>query len=521
MSDNLDQRSDWLEIAGDKNHPLHYENVYDASEYSAKVETFESDVTPEECTAILNNLWGKFEPTYYQYEWYKFFNQRENGRLKTHLDGIAIVHRRAGKSTSVPLCIVLPRMLEERGLYVHGFPSLTQARAAIWNGLGRVTRDPNEQAIPYLELFPKKLWKRKDNHAMTLELINGSVYRLVGVVGADGTANHLRGLNPIFVIADEYPEWKPGVFEEIFSPILAQNGGGSFKVGTPKGENHAHRDYLYNLEHKDDRHSAWLLSIEDTYYNNGDPVITKAYVDELIAKGMDPEIVMQEFYCSFKASASGSYYKHQMHAIDEEGRIGYVPHNPNLQTFASLDLAEGEDLMTAVIHQHPEPNKINIVDNFVSKDMASGQFTDMIKNKYQIDIWFLPWDGAKRQDRIDKLQSRVEMLKKQKGLNIIVIPKTNNVAENIEWVMEVLRFCWFDKERCRRLINDLRNYKRKKNSEGAFTKVAVHDQHSHNADAMRCMASAFKLDKIPVHALQRHKRIINLPKTAKYELRLK
>jgi hypothetical protein len=34
--------------------------------------------------------------------------------------------------------------------------------------------------------------------------------------------------------------------------------------------------------------SAWLLSIEDTYYNNGDPVITKAYVDELIAKGMDP-----------------------------------------------------------------------------------------------------------------------------------------------------------------------------------------------------------------------------------------
>jgi hypothetical protein len=73
----------------------------------------------------------------------------------------------------------------------------------------------------------------------------------------------------------------------------------------------------------------------------------------------------------------------------------------------------------------------------------------------------------------------------------------------------------------RRLINDLRNYKRKKNSEGAFTKVAVHDQHSHNADAVRCMASAFKLDKIPVHALQRHKRIINLPKTAKYELRLK
>jgi hypothetical protein len=111
-------------------------------------------------------------------------------------------------------------MLEERGLYIHGFPSLTQARAAIWNGLGRVTRDPNEQAIPYLELFPKKLWKRKDNHAMTLELINGSVYRLVGVVGADGTANHLRGLNPIFVIADEYPEWKQGVFEEIFSSYI-------------------------------------------------------------------------------------------------------------------------------------------------------------------------------------------------------------------------------------------------------------------------------------------------------------
>ncbi len=518
MSDELSKVSNWREIAEDKNHPLHYQNVYDASEYVAPVETFDSKVTAEECNEILGNLWGKFEPTFYQFEWFKFFNQRDDkGRLKKHLDGIAIVHRRAGKSTAIPLCIALPRMLEDRGLYIHAFPSLTQARAAIWNGLGRVTRDPDEQAIPYLELFPKKLWKRKDNHAMTLELVNGSVYRLVGVVGADGTANHLRGLNPIGVICDEYPEWRSGVFEEIFSPILAQNGGFSFKVGTPKGENHAHRDYMYNLEHESDKKRAWLYGIEDTYYNDGDPVITKEYVDELIAKGMDPEIAMQEFYCSFKASASGSYFKHQMHAIDEEGRITHVPHNSNLQTFASLDLAEGEDLMTAVIHQHPDKNTIHIVDNFVSKDMASGQFTDMIRNKYTIDVWFLPWDATKRQDKMDKLQSRAETLRKQKGLKIVIIPKTNDLAGNIEWVQEVLAYCFFDKERCRRLINDLRNYKRKKNAEGVFTKVPVHDKHSHNADAVRCMASAFKLDVIPVHSLQRHKKMIELPSFANYK----
>lgn len=216
------------------------ENIYSANDYEAMIETF----NPGDVGNI--DLWGSFEPTRYQYEWFNHFTQRDaNGHFLKNIEGVAVCHRRFGKSVGVIKGVFSPRMLEQRGLYLHAFPSLTQGRTAIWNGIGKTTRDPQQQAINYLELFPRELWKKKNNHAMSLELYNGSIYQIVGVRGTDGTANHLRGLNPMGLVADEFGDWHANIIDEIFAPIFAQNGGFCFKVGTPKGENHFFEEYLY------------------------------------------------------------------------------------------------------------------------------------------------------------------------------------------------------------------------------------------------------------------------------------
>jgi hypothetical protein len=215
-------------------------NIYNPSDYDSIVETF----NPKDDKNT--DLWGSFEPTRYQYEWIKHFTQRgPDGQFLKNLEGVAVCHRRFGKSVGVLKGIFLQWMMEQRGLYLHAFPSLTQGRTAIWNGIGKTTRNPEEQAINYLELFPRELWKKKNNHAMSLELKNGSIYQIVGVRGTDGTANHLRGLNPMGLVADEFGDWHANVIDEIFAPIFAQNGGFCFKVGTPKGENHFFEEYLY------------------------------------------------------------------------------------------------------------------------------------------------------------------------------------------------------------------------------------------------------------------------------------
>ena len=167
------------------------------------------------------DLWGEYIPTFYQYEWFEHFTQRdESGRLRKNLEGCAVVHRRAGKSTGVFKTFFLPWMLEERGTYHHAFPTLAQGKKAIWSGQGRITRDSGAQAVPYIYLIPQELWFKKNNQDMTIELLNGSIYQLVGVKGQDGSADHLLGLNVAGVVADECKDWKDGIVGEIFQPML-------------------------------------------------------------------------------------------------------------------------------------------------------------------------------------------------------------------------------------------------------------------------------------------------------------
>jgi phage terminase large subunit len=485
-------------IAADKNHPLHYANIFNPDDYEEIVEKYNPDISDINTL----DLWGKFVPTFYQYEWYEFFNQVDkNGNLIKHLDGISILHRRAGKTVGVFKCVILPRMLARRGTYVHVFPSLVQGRAVMWNGIGAVTRDPNEQPIPYLELIPKKLWKKKDNQNMTLELINGSIYKIVGIRGPDGTANHLRGLAAEGVIADEYPEWPKGAFQEVFTPILAQNGGFSLKIGTPKGHNHAHKDYIYCKANERTNLKAWLYTIDDTYYNGGERIITKEYVDEEIARGMDVARARAEFYCDFDTSIGGTWYADQIDILRESGRFQPLTEDKSKPVYLGFDLGEGVDHTVALAFQVISEDRINILKKYsiVNKPMAI--ILAQAARDYKIAALILPHDGKRRQDRVDFLESRATTLR-NKGFVVVNVAKTANVENNIEASKEILMKCYIDSQQAASFIEDLTYYSREQDSEGRYLQKAKHNEYSHGCDAFRTIATAIRTKKLP--NLQRH-----------------
>ena len=480
-------------IAADKDHPLHYSNIYNPKDYDELVEEYNPD--PKDLNSL--DLWGSFTPTFYQHEWYEFFNQVDaRGNLLKNLDGISILHRRAGKTTGVLKCVILPRMLARRGTYVHVFPSLVQGRAVIWNAIGAVTRDPNEQPIPLLELIPKKLWKKKDNQNMTLELINGSIYKIVGIKGPDGTPNHLRGLATEGVIADEFPEWPEGAFEEIFSPILGQNGGFSLKIGTPKGHNHAYRDYNYTKENETATLKAWLYTIRDTYYNNGDRVVEEAYVERLIARGMDKALAAREFYCDFDTSIGGTWYADQLEILRSSGRFIPLAEDKSKPVYLGFDLGEGVDHTVALAFQVISNTQIHILKKYSVVNKPMGIILAQAAQDYKIAALILPHDGKRKQDRVDYLESRATTLR-EKGYIVVSIPKTHNVANNIEASKETLMNCYIDSEKCKDFITDLTYYSRKQDSEGRYLQVAIHNQYSHGCDAFRTIATAIKTKKLP------------------------
>jgi hypothetical protein len=465
------------------------------------VEEVYSDCSDAEGEAIIrqqHDLWYPFIPTFYQYEWYEHFTQRdEDGHFLKHLEGTAVVHRRAGKSTGVFKTVLLPRMLEERGLYVHAFPTLTQGKKAIWHGQGRVTRDPKEQAVPYLELIPRQLWKKKNNQEMSLELINGSVYQIVGIKGADGTADHLRGLNAIGVIADEYGEWRSGIMSTIFRPMMAQSGGFIFKIGTPKGENEFYQSYLNaKLEQETKKtNRAWLLTVDDTYYHDGERIVTRDFIERELALGTDPEVVQQEYYCSFKASSSGAYYKHQMRKVREEGRIGLVPHNPDYPVFRAWDIGKN-GTNAAVDFQLPNDREIHWIGFCQDADKSLYEMhLDARRLDYVIDCHYYPWDGNSTESTG---MTKIEFVRSKGVVDKIEIIPRIGVQAGIDYTRALFPRFLFDERNCHEGILCLTHYSKQMNKTTENYGDALKDEFIHGADAYRMACVAITLGMVPV-----------------------
>src|SRR5215469_16927031 len=107
-------------------------------------------------------------------------------------------HRGAGKDLFA-LNYLIWKAMQEVGVYLHCFPKFTQAKRAIWKGV----HDTHEgNPIGYLDHFPEEIVKTRNGSEMSIELINGSVYHLMGMDGKN--ASIARGLNPKFAIMSEY-----------------------------------------------------------------------------------------------------------------------------------------------------------------------------------------------------------------------------------------------------------------------------------------------------------------------------
>lgn len=476
-------------------------NFYDGPE----VEEFNEGISPEEGQEIINShqidLWGKFEPTFYQHEWYEHFTQRdEAGRLARQIEGVAVVPRRHGKTTGVLKCVVLPWLLERPNLlYVHAFPTLGQGRGAIWNGQGNITTDPDERAISYLEMIPRELWKKKHNSEMSLELINGSVYRIVGVRGHDGTANHLRGLNAQGVIADEFGEWRDGVISEIFGPMIAQNGGFIFKIGTPKGENHFYQDYLgaKALQVTNPRIKAWHYRCDELYYNNGERIISDDYIQRELARGVDPEIIQQEYYCNFRSVSSGAYYRAQMARVADESRACRVPHHTDYPAYAFWDI--GKNGTNAVwVCQFPSEERINCIYFDCDPDLSLYEMHMKLHRtlEYPIKTHFYPWDGNSPESTG---MTKVEFVR-ERGVtdDIVVIKRTGTVQEGIEYAKALFPRVWFDEDKCSGGIMCLKNYVKQVSISNENYGDPLKNKFIHGADSFRTMATAVTQGEVPI-----------------------
>lgn len=371
----------------------------------------------------------KWKPRKYQMNLWHYL---ENGGKRA----VAVWHRRAGKD-SLSLNWTAVAAMQRVGVYWHMLPLQTQARKVVWDAIDKQGRRVIDQ------VFPTALRKSVNSQEMKIELLNGSIWQCVG----SDNYNSLVGANPVGVVFSEYSIADPAAWDFI-RPILAENDGWALFIYTPRGRNHGLK--LFETATNAPEWFVEKLGVSET------KAIPLSAVEAERRAGMEDSIIQQEFYCSFDAALKGSYYGMLLNDLENGGRICSVPHDPALPVTTAWDLGVGDS--TAIWFYQISGAEVLIVDYYEASGVGLDHYVKVLKDKPYVytNNNIFPHDICVHE--LSSGKSRLDILA---GLGVRgrVLPRSS-VESGIAAVRLLLPRCRFDKEKCAKGLEALRQYQR-------------------------------------------------------------
>lgn len=413
---------------------------------------------------------NNWQPRPYQLDALKAF---ENGKRRQ----IHIWHRRAGKdSFSLNLAAIQAHI--EIGTYWHLFPLQTQARKAIWSGIGADGKKFLEQA------FPMEIRKTTRQDQMQIELLSGSIWQMAG----SDAYNTLVGSNVRGVVFSEWALCNPHAWDYI-RPIIRENDGWAVFITTYRGKNHA-----YQMEQKVKGNPAWYtsnLTINDTQRGDGTPVLSEQDIQDERDEGMREEMIQQEYFNSPQAAFAGSFYAKQMRELREAGRLCPVAWEPTVPVKATIDL--GMDDHTAIIYLQEVGTEVRLINaaSFQGSGLPDIYKAEQARLPFHVEHMYLPHDAKVRSLSLPGAKSRQQTIESLWGCKTTLVESPpGSVMDGIEAVRNMLPNVWIDDgQDCFYLVESLDGYRTEESTNpGVFRVTPLHSWESHYADALRIYA---------------------------------
>jgi phage terminase large subunit len=392
---------------------------------------------------------------------------------------VCIWHRRAGKDKTL-INMVAREMVKKVGAYYYFYPTYQQGKKALWHGI-------DKDGFRFIDHIPKALRKRVDNTEMLIELINGSIFQIIGTDNYDT----IMGTNPVGCVFSEYSLQNPMAWEYI-RPILVENNGWAVFNYTPRGENHG-----YDLKLMAERNKDWFyetLTVDETFDLKGNPIITKERIEQEKRDGMSDEMIQQEFYCSFSSSAVGAYYANYITQAYKEGRIGKVE-SQDVKVDTAWDLGIGDS--TAIWFSQRVGKEIHLIDYYENSGEGLEHYINVLEEKAKKNGWkygkhIAPHDVRNRQLAAGGFSTL--QVAERLGLRFEIAPSTS-ISGGIEAVRWLFKYFWFDEEKCKIGITMLKNYRKDYDEvRKTYKERPVHDYASHGSDSMRMLAITYRGD---------------------------
>lgn len=393
---------------------------------------------------------------------------------------VAVWHRRAGKD-EVALHRAACSAFERVGNYWHLLPEASQARKAIWDAV-----NPHTGKRRIDEAFPQILRDTTRENEMMIRFKNGSTWQ---VVGSDNY-NSLVGSPPVGIVFSEWALADPSAWAYL-RPILRENGGWALFIYTPRGRNHGATTFEAAKDN-----AEWFaekLTAEQTGVFDKDG-LTKELAEYKREFGQSDgeNRYRQEYLCDFNVAVVGAYYGAAMTLAEDQERITKVLHDKSLKVDTWWDLGRADP--TSLWFVQHAGNEIRVIDHFSESYCEPSELTKMLTEKsktlgYTYGRHIAPHDaGLVRQGMGNKsLQTMFFDL----GISMEVLPK-DDVQVGIVRTRQILDRCVFDREKCERGIDSLRNYHKEWNDKTrSYSNTPKHDWSSHDADAFRTGAMSY------------------------------
>lgn len=390
---------------------------------------------------------------------------------------VCIWHRKAGKDR-IATFIESELACKRVGLYWHALPNYADARKVIWDA---ITPD----GVRLIDAsFPPELIKRRSDHEMKLELVNGSIWQPVGADNYNG----LVGAFPTHITWSEYALMHPAA-RPMLLPGLAAGNGTELAITTPRGYNHAYE--LFSYAQTNPKWFASLLSVHDTNL-----------LDEETLAGlratMPEELFRQEYLCDWSAANVGSVLGRYMEEAEKSGRVTpdveYDPAGAGIHISSDI----GRYDTAAWWFWQPAKGGFRLVDYTEDSGMDADEWCDrlegMLKSgSYKLERLWLPHDA--RAKHFEAKYSAVEVFLQRFGVKKLRVVPIMKKADYINAARKVIRYCSFSSNRCKDGLDALRSWQFEFNAEtSSFSKEPKHDWASHASEAFCYGAAMFEQD---------------------------
>ncbi len=391
---------------------------------------------------------------------------------------VVVWHRRAGKDSASLnwTCVAAHNRV---GTYWHMLPTAKHGRKVVWDAIDKVGRRMIDQ------VFPEVIRRSTNQQEMRIELLNGSIWQVVGSDNYDS----LVGANPVGVVFSEYSVANPKAWDFI-SPILTENGGWCFFIFTPRGHNHGYDIYTMANDHPD--WFAQIVTVDDST-KSGHVVFSEAQLEDLRKSGFTDDLIKQEYYCSFSNPVRGSYYADLLDDMERKKRVVPVPYDPAVPVTTAWDL--GINDMTAIWFAQQVGREVHIIDFYENRGHGLQHYAgELFKRPYVYDQHLLPHDAKARE--LGTGMTRQETLGKL-GIRCTIVGR-QPVADGIQAVRNLIPRCWFDdSQQVQRGLACLKEYRTAEDTiNKTFKPRPVHDWTSHAADGFRYLALGMRDSRV-------------------------